>query len=121
MITPIERSLEFPNKFRDKIIDKNQLTRFLGSLNYFLDFCPNINRITKFLYNRKNRRFRGKVILKQKNLDSLESIVRFTSSHWNDAQKKNNSTIKKEILSIVFFLFSIISKISSNKKISFKN
>ena len=98
MITPIERSLEFPNKFRDKIIDKNQLTRFLGSLNYFLDFCPNINRITKFLYNRKNRRFRGKVILKQNNLDSFESIVRFTSSHWNDAQKKNNSTIKKEIL-----------------------
>ena len=45
MITPIERSLEFANKFLDKIIDKTQLQRFLGSLNYVLDFCPNINNL----------------------------------------------------------------------------
>ena len=45
MITPIERSLEFANKFPDKIIDKTQLQRFLGDLIYVLDFCLNINRI----------------------------------------------------------------------------
>ena len=52
MITPIERSLEFANKFREKIIDKTQLQRFIGSLNYVLYFFPNINRIAKPLHNR---------------------------------------------------------------------
>ena len=42
-IIQIERSLEFGNKFPNKILDKTQLQRFLGSLNYILDFCPNIN------------------------------------------------------------------------------
>ena len=51
-ITPIERSLAFTSKFSDKILDKTQLQRFLGSLNYVLDFCPNINRIAKPLHNR---------------------------------------------------------------------
>ena len=51
-IIPIERSLEFANKFPDKILDKTQLQRFLGSLNYVLDFCPNINRIVKPLHDR---------------------------------------------------------------------
>ena len=51
-ITPIERSLLFADKFPDKIFDKTQLQRFLGSLNYVLDFCPNINRISKPLHDR---------------------------------------------------------------------
>ena len=51
-IVPIEKSLEFTNKFPDKIFDKTQLQRFLGSLNYVLDFCPNINRISKPLHDR---------------------------------------------------------------------
>ena len=51
-IVPIERSLEFANRFPDKILDKTQLQRFLGSLNYVLDFCPNINRIAKPLHDR---------------------------------------------------------------------
>ena len=42
-ITPIERYLAFASKFQDRILDKNQLQRFLGSLNYVLDFGPNIN------------------------------------------------------------------------------
>ena len=33
----INRSIQFANKFPDKIIDKNQLQRFLGSLNYILN------------------------------------------------------------------------------------
>ena len=45
-------SLEFSNRLPDKILDKTQLQRFLGSLNYVLDFCPNINRIAKPLHDR---------------------------------------------------------------------
>ena len=52
IIVPIERSLEFANRFLDKILDKTQLQRFLGSLNYVLDFCPTINRIAKPLHDR---------------------------------------------------------------------
>jgi len=51
-ITPIERSLLFADKFPDKILDKTQLQRFLGSLNYVLNFCPNINRMSKPLHDR---------------------------------------------------------------------
>ncbi|KAL6314881.1 hypothetical protein AAG906_029098 [Vitis piasezkii] len=35
-ITPIQRSLEFADKFPDEIKDKKQLQRFLGSLNYIV-------------------------------------------------------------------------------------
>ena len=52
LLPPIKRSLEFTNKFPNKIIDKAQLQRLLGSLNYVLDFYPNINRITTSLYDR---------------------------------------------------------------------
>ena len=51
-VVPIERSLEFANKFPDKILDKTQLQRFLESLNYVLDFYPNINKIAKPLHDR---------------------------------------------------------------------
>ena len=51
-ITPIERSLLFADKFPDKILDKTQLQRFVGSLNYVLDFCPNINKMSKPLHDR---------------------------------------------------------------------
>jgi hypothetical protein len=33
-ITPTNRLLQFVDKFPDEIKDKNQLQRFLGSLNY---------------------------------------------------------------------------------------
>ncbi|CAI0401283.1 unnamed protein product, partial [Linum tenue] len=51
-IVPIERSLQFADKFPDQILDKNQLQRFLGSLNYVLDFYPNINLLCKPLHDR---------------------------------------------------------------------
>ncbi|CAI0396089.1 unnamed protein product, partial [Linum tenue] len=35
-----------------QILAKNQLQRFLGSLNYILDFYPNINILCKPLHNR---------------------------------------------------------------------
>jgi hypothetical protein len=55
-ITSIERSLTFANKFLDKILDKPHLQRFLRSLNYVLDFYPNISRLAKLLHDklRKN-------------------------------------------------------------------
>ena len=51
-VTPIERSLNFTNKFPEKITDKTQLQRFLGSLNYVLDYYSNISRLSKPLHDR---------------------------------------------------------------------
>jgi len=51
-VTPIERSLTFTSKFPDKITDKTQLQRFLGSLNYVLDYYPNISCLVKPLHDR---------------------------------------------------------------------
>ena len=39
-ITPIERSIEFSNKFPDQITNKTQLQRFLGCPNYVGEFVP---------------------------------------------------------------------------------
>ena len=41
-ISPIDRVIQFADKFPDQIIDKNQLQRFLGSLNYVSDFYQNL-------------------------------------------------------------------------------
>jgi hypothetical protein len=45
-VTPI--ALTFTSKFPDK----TQLQRFLGSLNYVLDYYPNISRLAKPLHDR---------------------------------------------------------------------
>ena len=37
-IHPIDRAIQFADKFLNVIIDKTQLQRFLGSLNYVADF-----------------------------------------------------------------------------------
>ena len=44
-ITPIQRSIEFADKFLDEIKDKKQLQCFLGSLNYVLDFIQDLNQL----------------------------------------------------------------------------
>lgn len=54
-IIPIERSTEFASKFLDQIVDKTQLRRFLWSLNYVLDFYPNLNQITNLLHDHLKR------------------------------------------------------------------
>ena len=51
-IKPIQREIEFANKFPDEIKDKNQLQRFLGSLNYVADFYPNLRILIKPLFQR---------------------------------------------------------------------
>jgi hypothetical protein len=38
MVKPIDRAIQFADKFPDVILDKTQLQRFLGSLNYVADF-----------------------------------------------------------------------------------
>ena len=51
-IKPINKSIEFLDKFPDEIKDKNQLQRFLGCLNYVSDFFPNLRQICRILYQR---------------------------------------------------------------------
>ena len=49
-IKPIQRAIEFANKFPDEIKDKNQFQRFLGSLNFVADFYPNLRILIKPLF-----------------------------------------------------------------------
>jgi len=51
-VTPIQRSLTFIDKFLYTITNKTQLQRFLGSLNYVLDYYPNISRLAIPLHDR---------------------------------------------------------------------
>ncbi|XP_061372762.1 uncharacterized protein LOC133315201 [Gastrolobium bilobum] len=46
------RAIEFADKFPNQIIDKTQLQRFLGCLNYIADFFPQLNNLIKPLHNR---------------------------------------------------------------------
>lgn len=52
IIILIESFLEFASNFPNKILEKKQRQRFLESLNYVLDFCPNIQRIAKPFHDR---------------------------------------------------------------------
>ena len=51
-IKPIQRAIEFENKFPDEIKDKNQLQRFLGSLSYVSEFYQNLRTSIKPLFQR---------------------------------------------------------------------
>ncbi|KAA0066381.1 Enzymatic polyprotein [Cucumis melo var. makuwa] len=52
IIKPIQRSLEFVDKFPDVIQDKTQLHRFLGCVNYIGDFIRDLRSICLPLYDR---------------------------------------------------------------------
>ena len=41
-IIPINRSIDFADKFPDEILDKTQLQRFLGCVNYIVDYYKNL-------------------------------------------------------------------------------
>ena len=43
-ICPIDRAIQFANKFPDVIIDKTQLQRFFGSLNYIVEFYKDLRK-----------------------------------------------------------------------------
>ncbi|KAL4189738.1 hypothetical protein AMTRI_Chr08g166860 [Amborella trichopoda] len=51
-IIPIERFIQFADKFPDIILDKTKLQRFLGCLNYIVDFYENLALDVKPLYDR---------------------------------------------------------------------
>ena len=51
-IQPIDRVIQFADKFPDQIIDKTQLQRFLGSLNYVSEFYPHLRQQCKPLFDR---------------------------------------------------------------------
>ena len=44
-ITPIQRSIEFANKFPDEIKNKKQLQCLLRSLNYVSDFIQDLSQL----------------------------------------------------------------------------
>ena len=52
VIKPIDRSIQFAEKFPDQILNKTQLQRFLGSLNYISDFYQNLRQQCKPLFDR---------------------------------------------------------------------
>ncbi|KAK4566292.1 hypothetical protein RGQ29_002509 [Quercus rubra] len=51
-ICPIDRAIQFVDKFPDFIIDKTQLQRFIGSLNYVTDFHKDMRKLCKPLFDR---------------------------------------------------------------------
>ena len=51
-ISPIDRVIKFADKFADEILDKSQLQRFLGSLNYVANFYQNLKKQCKPLFDR---------------------------------------------------------------------
>ena len=52
VIKPIDKSIQFAEKFPDQILDKTQLQRFLGSLTYISDFYQNLRQQCKPLFDR---------------------------------------------------------------------
>ncbi|XP_057990551.1 uncharacterized protein LOC131172936 [Hevea brasiliensis] len=51
-IIPIDRAIEFARKFPNEKKDKTQLQRFLGSLNYVIDFYKSLAQDAKPLFQR---------------------------------------------------------------------
>ena len=51
-ICPIDRAIQFADKFPDVITDKTQLQRFLGSLNYVANFYKDMRLQCKPLFDR---------------------------------------------------------------------
>ena len=51
-IRPIDRAIQFADKFPDVITDKTQHQRFLGSLNYVADFYKDMRKQCKPLFDR---------------------------------------------------------------------
>ena len=49
-LSPIDRAIQFADKFTDEIKDKNQLQRFLGSLNYVSNYFQGLRKIGRPLY-----------------------------------------------------------------------
>jgi hypothetical protein len=51
-ITPIDRAIQFADKFPDEIKNKNQLQRYLGSLNYVSEYFYNLRKRCRPFFER---------------------------------------------------------------------
>ena len=51
-ICPIDKAIQFANKFPVVITDKTQLQRFFGSLNYIVEFYKDLREQCKPLFDR---------------------------------------------------------------------
>ena len=144
-IHPIDRAIQFANKFPNVITDKTQLQRFLGSLNYVVDFyrdmrnpppwsdvhtsliqqikshvktlpCLGIPTVGAFKIVETDVSDIGYGgILKQR--ISLESPERIVRFYFGiwNNAQLNYSTIKKEILSIVLCISKFQSDLLNQK------
>jgi len=54
-INPIQRAIDFADKFPDVITHRTQLQRFLGSLNYISPFYKHLSRDLALLYDRMKK------------------------------------------------------------------
>ena len=74
-ITLIQRSIEFVDKFLDEVKDKKQLQRFLGRLNYVLDFIQDLSLLCAPLRQRlkKNQYLGMRIIPRLSKLSSPKS------------------------------------------------
>ena len=61
-IKPIQRAIDFANKFLDEIKDKTQFQRFLGSLNYVAEFYSNLRILIKPLFQRLKKQVKTQVV-----------------------------------------------------------
>ena len=52
LIKPIDRAIQFADKFLDQILDKTKLQIFLGFLNYISNFYQNLRQQCKPLFDR---------------------------------------------------------------------
>ena len=156
-ICPIDKAIQFADKFPGVITDKTQLQRFLRSLNYVADFYKDMRKQCKPLFDRLKSNppswfdvhtslakqikshvktlpclgiptlgaFKivetdasdigyGGILKKRVSPRSPEQIVCFYSRIWNNEQL-NNSTIKKDILSIVLCISEFQSDLLNQK------
>ena len=55
-LSPIDKAIQFADKFPDEIKDKNQLQRFLGNLNYVSNYFQGLRKICRPLYKRLEKK-----------------------------------------------------------------
>ncbi|TYK01213.1 Enzymatic polyprotein [Cucumis melo var. makuwa] len=76
IIKPIQRSLEFVNKFPDVIQDKTQLQRFLGCVNYIGDFIRDLRSICLPLYDRLKKNLKPWMDEHTRAVQSIKSLAK---------------------------------------------
>ncbi|KAK9671692.1 hypothetical protein RND81_12G048200 [Saponaria officinalis] len=100
-IIPISLSVDFGSKFPDIIIDKTQLQRFLGSLNYISPYYKDIAKDTAILYERLKKNAKpwtddhSKVVQLIKTKVVSLPCLNLTNPHWEKIIETDASDIEK--------------------------